>query len=183
MAQHNNHNRAKTEQFLQLFSQHQQAIRAYIGALAPSKSDGDDIMQETSLALWNKWDRYDQSRGFMQWACGVARLEVLRQRRRVATGKLWFNEKVLDLLAVDYEQNLGLIGDRLEALPNCLDRLSEKDRYYISMRYREGGSTKDLVAATGRPESTVYRSLGIIREQLRRCVDSFVSSGSYPETT
>ena len=170
----------KAERFLHLFSRHQQAIRTYIAVLTPGKADADDLMQETSLALWNKWETYDPQRSFVSWACGIARIEVLRHRRRLATSKMWFSEELIGLLASEYEKSESVYAARLEALPNCLDRLGERERNYIRLRYRSGGTIKSVIDATGRPQSTVYRMLSGIRDALRQCIDTYVATGSYP---
>lgn len=181
MGSESNESGDKAERFLQLFSRYQLPIRAFISTLVPSKSEGDDVMQETSMALWNKWDKYDPEKEFLPWACGMARIEVLRYRRRVATSKLWFSEELIALLATEYEKSESTHKQRLEVLPRCIERLSERDRQYITLRYQEGGTTKALVDATGKPRSSVYRHLGAIREKLRRCITTYLSTGSAPE--
>lgn len=173
----------KAERFLQLFSRYQQTIRSYIAVLTPGKSDADDLMQEASLALWNKWETYDSQRSFVSWACGVARIEVLRHQRRVATSKMWFTDELIELLANEYEREASVYTTRLEALPNCLARLDERQREYILLRYRTGGSIQSVIEATGRPQSTVYRMLARIRRVLRDCIETYVSTGTYPATT
>ncbi len=168
---------------MQLFSRHQQTIRSYIVVLTPGKSDADDLMQEASLALWNKWETYDPQRSFVSWACGVARFEVLRHRRRLATSKMWFTDELIELLASEYEQDANVYKTRLEALPNCVERLDKRQREYIRLRYRAGGSIRSVIDATGRPQSTVYRMLGGIRSLLRDCIETYVRTGTYPATS
>src|SRR5882762_7664700 len=93
--------RADAGSFVQLFSVHQRSVHAYVSTLVPSSADADDIMQETSLALWKKFQEFDPQRDFFRWACGVAFVTVLRFRRRTAKDKLWFNEEVLQLISAD----------------------------------------------------------------------------------
>src|SRR5262245_27178829 len=81
--------------FVQLFAQHQRGIHAYICTLVPNRVDADDVMQETSLVLWRKWEEFDCNREFIRWACGIAFNEVLKLRRRVATRRCYFNEELL----------------------------------------------------------------------------------------
>ena len=76
------HRKPDASEFVQLFSAHQRGVHAYISALVPSATDADDLMQETSLALWEKFDEFDPQRDFHRWACGVAYISVLRHRRR-----------------------------------------------------------------------------------------------------
>ena len=87
--------------FVQLFAQHQRGIHAYICTLVPNGVDADDVMQETSLVLWRKWEEFDREREFIRWACGIAFNEVLKLRRRVATRRYFFNEALLEQLSAE----------------------------------------------------------------------------------
>ena len=55
---------------------HQVQIFGYIYSLVRNFDDDDDLFQQTSLAMWNKYDKYDPGRSFVAWACVVARFEV-----------------------------------------------------------------------------------------------------------
>src|SRR5262245_34735681 len=71
--------------FLRLFAQHQRQIYAYILALVRDWTDADEAMQETSVALWEMFDQYEEGSRFASWACRIAYYRVLRlrqQRRR-----------------------------------------------------------------------------------------------------
>ena len=74
-----------TEQVQLLFVRHENSIRAFVRALQPSLSDGDDVMQETFLTISRKAATFEPGTDFVAWACGGARLKVLenfRQRKR-----------------------------------------------------------------------------------------------------
>ena len=102
--------RADAGSFVQLFSVHQRSVQAYISTLVPSSADADDIMQETSLALWQKFSEFDPERDFFRWACGVAFVAVLRYRRRTTKDKLWFNEELLQLISTDLLERKEFAG-------------------------------------------------------------------------
>ena len=46
------------ERFVRLLSQNEREIRRYIATLLPDRNAADDVMHETSIALWNKCDEY-----------------------------------------------------------------------------------------------------------------------------
>ncbi len=66
------------EEFVLLMTRHQRKIWRFINALLPAPNAADDVLQETSLVLWRKWEQFDTDREFLPWACGIARLQVLR---------------------------------------------------------------------------------------------------------
>src|SRR3954466_8216638 len=74
--------------FLRLFLQHERRLYAYILALLPNRADPDDVLQEVSLVLWDKFRDEAPPDDFTAWGCRVAYFKVLdfrkkRQRSRV----------------------------------------------------------------------------------------------------
>ena len=63
-------------EFLRAFTTNEPAVRAFVRRLVPSRTDADDILQEVSIVLWEKFDEFDRSGSFKSWACGIARIEA-----------------------------------------------------------------------------------------------------------
>jgi RNA polymerase sigma-70 factor (ECF subfamily) len=165
--------------FISEFAKNQHTVHAYIRALVFNRSDSEDIMQDVSITLWNKWNTFEPGTDFLKWACSVAFIEILRYRRKSAKDRLWFNEPLLELLAADFRENADTHATQLEALSSCIEKLNCEDRRLIEIRYREGGSVRGLADEYGKPQSTVYKMLLRIRQALRRCVDSTIAAQSH----
>src|SRR5262249_26097091 len=148
-------------------------------ALVPNRSDVDDIMQDVSLTLWNKWHSFQLGTDFLRWACAVAFIEILRYRRKSAKSQIWFSEPLMELIAADFREHADVQVLRLAALSTCVETLSHDDRWYIERRYRHEGSVQTLADECGKPISTVYKVLLRIRESLRRCVDRTIASQAH----
>jgi len=161
--------------FVQLFSVHQRSIHAYISTLVPGAADADDIMQETSLALWQKFSEFDPQRDFFRWACGVAYIAVLRYRRSAAKDKLWFNEELLELISSDLLERKDTRELRRQALSKCIKKLDSRERRFIDARYSAGSSVERVAQEFGRPANAVYRALSRIRDKLFDCITRTVS--------
>ena len=73
---------ARTEMLVRLLSRHQEQLFRYIFALLPHEEDARDVLQETSVALYRKFDDYDPDKPFLAWAYSFAFLEILKQRER-----------------------------------------------------------------------------------------------------
>ena len=167
--------KADAETFVQLFSLHQRSVHAYISTLVPGSADADDIMQETSIALWQKFQEYDPQRDFFRWACGVAFIAVLRHRRSTAKDKLWFNEELLESISTDLMERKDMLDLRRQALRECIKKLDSRQRQFIDARYRAGSSVERVAREVGRPAYTVYRILAKIRDNLFDCITRNVS--------
>src|SRR5689334_4799955 len=63
---------AAQQRFLSLFLRSEREIFRYVAALIPNVADAEDIVQQTALALWEKFDAYDPSQPFTPWACRFA---------------------------------------------------------------------------------------------------------------
>jgi RNA polymerase sigma-70 factor, ECF subfamily len=73
-------------EFVQHLTAGQRRLYAFIRSQVASRDDADEVMQQTTTVLWEKYDSFRPDGDFVRWACGVARLEVLthwRNRRRV----------------------------------------------------------------------------------------------------
>ncbi len=168
------------DRFVQLFAQNQLRLRAYIFTLVRDSSNADDVLQEASVALWKKRDTFDHRRDFFRWASGVALIEVLRFRRKTATDKLQFDEALIHTLALEYLDNADDCDRRRAALPDCLKKLSQQDRWLVSARYSSDITVAQIAEQLGRPLSTVYSSLVRIRETLYRCVQQTIAREAHP---
>ena len=165
---------------MQLFAQHQRSIHAYIYSLVPSRVDADDVMQETSLVLWRKWGEFDPSRDFIRWACGIAFHEVLKLRRKAATNRCFFDEELLEQLAVEVMRQSDELERRQVALLSCLNKLGTRDRELIERRYLEKTTARKVADELDRPASTVYKALARIRNSLFECVERTVAQEAHP---
>src|SRR5678816_4304895 len=69
---HSEDKNAAQQRFLSLFLRSEREIFRYVAALVPNMADAEDIVQQTALALWEKFDSYDPSQPFTPWACRFA---------------------------------------------------------------------------------------------------------------
>lgn len=171
---------ANVEQFVRLFAKWQSGIQAYIWTLVPNRTDADDLMQDAVVALWQKWPEFDQDRDFFRWACGIAFVEVLRYRRKTASQRLWFNEDLMERLAVEFVDQSELNELRTAALQSCLDKLDERDRKIIEARYHNGSTVQALAEELRRPVSTMYKMIARIRDRLHMCIEITIARQSHP---
>ena len=168
------------ERFVQLFAKHQRGIQAYLWTLVANRADADDLMQETSVALWRKWPEFDGEREFFPWACGIAFIEVLRYRRRVASRRLLFSDELLQTLAAEFIEEAGRYETRAAALHRCLEKLGERDRQIIEARYRFGATAQQVAEDLRRPVSTLYKMVARIRNRLHACIEVAIAQESHP---
>jgi RNA polymerase sigma-70 factor, ECF subfamily len=55
---------AAPQRFLSLFLRSQREIFRYVAAPVPNVTEAEEIVQQTALALWEKFDAYDSAQPF-----------------------------------------------------------------------------------------------------------------------
>lgn len=149
----------------------ERAIFRYVMAMVPSLAEAEDIVQDTALALWEKFDEYDRSKPFAPWACRFA-LNKVREHRRSqrARSRLLFSDELIDLLAQERVRHEQLLEHRREALVDCLQRLPAADQSLIEQHYHQNISVQQVAEGLLRTPDAVYKALQRIRRQLMECI-------------
>ena len=174
---------ARVEAFMRLFATHRRRVYQYILSLLPNLQDADDVLQETNIILWRKFDEYRDGTSFLAWASKVAYFEVLKHRRRLARagrGVVVLDDQVLEQLAADARDNQDQLEHVRDALQGCLKKLSPTDQKLIAFRYGAGAKGRDVAEQLGRPANSVYKSLGRIRAALLECVTRTLRLSEWP---
>ncbi len=167
MPETQNHN----AQFVRLFVEAQPEIYRYILALTPDMHEAQEILQNTAVALWQKFDQYDATQPFVAWACRFAYYQTLKQRQLTRRPVRYLSHDVLAIVAEERLKHGGHLDERRAALADCLAKLPENDRKLLDMRYGERTTIQDLARQSGQSANVLYKALDRIRRTLHDCVD------------
>src|SRR3974390_1960485 len=63
---------AAQQRFLSLFLRSEREVFRYVASMVPNVPDAEDIVQQTALTLWEKFEAYDPAQPFTPWACRFA---------------------------------------------------------------------------------------------------------------
>lgn len=167
--------------FVRLFAEHERRIRVYLFCLLPSANEVDEVMQEVSAVLWEKFDQLEDDSGFLPWAYQVAKYEVLMFRRSRARDRLVFSESTLKCLTSDYsEENEGVRDSQRKALEHCLSELREADKRLLMASYNREMKISQLADELKQTANSLYKSVGRLRQRLVKCMQKRIQT---PETT
>jgi RNA polymerase sigma-70 factor (ECF subfamily) len=162
----------RSKLFLRLFLQNERRLYAYILTLLPNRADADDVLQEASLTLWDKFDAASPPTDFLAWARRVAYYKVLdfykkagRARTRLSAA---FLERVAE--AASEQAEVLQLDDRRAALTACVEKLNPRDRELLARRYADGATTQSTSEQLGRSVEAVYKALMKLRNLLYNCV-------------
>ena len=144
----------KNRLFLRQFLQNQRRLYAYILTILPNRADADDVLQEASLVMWDKFDELDPPADFLAWARRVAYYKVLdcyKSGRRLRTR---LGRVMLDRVAESAAEQADVLqlDERREALAACLAKLRPA---FAS----DGSITAGWISPRLRPMPTPLRSV------------------------
>jgi RNA polymerase sigma-70 factor (ECF subfamily) len=159
------------EEFVELLTRYQQRIFLFIFSLLPNRSNAEDVLQETTLLLWQKFGEYEPGSNFKAWAYKIAYYKVLEFVRRQSSDRHRFSDEFTERVAAMAGGELPNITQaRQMALTRCLEKLPSKDRDVIRRRYRPGGSVRAVAEELGRSTRGIYKVLGRAHRLLHHCV-------------
>jgi RNA polymerase sigma-70 factor (ECF subfamily) len=164
---------AQNEQFVRLFARNQPSIFGYILSLLPNWTDAEDVLQQTSMVLWQKFDEFrqdDPNSDFTRWACGIARYKILNYRKKQGRDKHLFSQNLLEILAEESLNSIPHLNAERRALASCLDKLNHRSRQLIHSCYAGTKTIKEIAVQLGRTPNSLYKALNRIRGQLLSCV-------------
>lgn len=158
------------DQFVKNWTRCEPRVFAYIYTLAPNWSDAQDILQETSVVLWNKLDEFVPGTDFVRWACRVAYFEVQKYRHRQHTQAKLLSESFLDFVADRMSESSDELQAMMAALGPCVEKLKLSERQLVRDHFILGANVKDAAAQVGISVDAAYKSLQRIRRKLFECV-------------
>ena len=171
------HADALQRRFLPLLTQHQRRVFAYIFTLVPNRTDAEDILQDTTITLWEKFETFEPGSDFVAWACQIAYWKVRNARRKYARSPIIHDDALLSSIADKLAATQKDRDDRHDALAQCLDKLSDRDHELVMSRYETDATVKDVAKHTGRTLDAAYKALSRIRRALLDCVTLRLEGG------
>jgi RNA polymerase sigma-70 factor (ECF subfamily) len=122
---------ADQQRFLSLFLKSEREIFRYVAALVPNVSDADDIVQQTAITLWEKFDDYDPERPFTPWACRFALNKTRQWIERRRRWQILLDNGLAEELEQRREELRPELEMRLNKLEGCLGKLPDEQRALI----------------------------------------------------
>ena len=157
--------------FIRLWTAAQPAVSRYVRSLVRDRAVADEVLQETSLVLFRRFDEYDEQRPFVAWALGIARFQVLSLKRDAARSRVAFDSELLAQFTETWAELTPEVFDRSLFLQDCIQRLAARARQMVRLRYYDELTAEEIAQQVGGTGAAVRVALQRIRQQLRECVE------------
>ena len=154
-------------------AEHISYLRSVANKMAPDFSQADDLVQETLLVAMQKAETFDTSREIRPWLVGILRNLARRAwRRAMQEDKLKYDGLAEFMDQISEEPSEIFSDEARNRLEQCLDRLQERARKILNLRYTVGMRSHEIGSVVGSTGAAVRVALGRIRQRLRECIGS-----------
>ncbi len=147
-------------------------IRAYIAGMGIASHEVDDVAQDVYVELFRNFHRVPSDVAIERWIKGIARNLCLNHIRRISRRGRLHREALVEILATA-DSPLEKKGEQKSmqfALDGCCEKLPEKSRRILLLRYTEDLPSAKIAEAINSTAEAVRVALHRIRAQLKDCI-------------
>ena len=160
------------ERLSRLWGESEALVQAFVFSGIRDFQDAEDVVQQVALTVARRFDEYDESRPFVAWAIWLAKSRIADYYRDRGRERRVFSEAILNQIAAVLVQRQPERSARQEALEQCIEKLPQKSRRLIELRYMEQKSVESVAKAIDSTTGAVRVMLFRIRDMLADCIQS-----------
>lgn len=159
----------RTEEREALYTAYSEKVRGYVFGKVANRHDAEDLVSDVFLKAYEKYPTFDADRASVStWLYTITRNTVIDYFRTHRPG-VELPEDLPDAAGID---DSLLQRESLQALGEALNRLDERLRALIVLRYGKGLSLKDTAARLGVSYAYVKILHSNALKTLRECFEA-----------
>lgn len=163
--------------FEEIVRLHQADVRILVRRHFLSAAEADEVSQEIFVQVYRGLSRFRGDSSLRTWILGIARnqirVHIRNETRRRRRSESIISPELLESSVtandVDPFQN-GNALEELDALRDCITRLSDRHRRLVELAYFERQSAEIIAADASLSPGAIRMSLMRIRKQLAACI-------------
>ena len=157
--------------FSRLLVANQRRIYGFIFTLVHDRVAAEDILQDVSALLWQKFDKFEPGTDFAAWGMAVSRLTIMNWRRKQNAIPLPLDDRQFSLLADEAVAVSCQYESRRSALRKCLQEVEVPGRELLTARFEMSQSVALIADQMGRSRVAIYKRLNRIQSLLLDCIN------------
>ena len=155
--------------FAALFGFYAPRIKSMLMRMGATADAGEDLAQETMLAIWRKATYYDPGRASaLAWVYTIARNLRIDLLRREKLAALYATDAPVAAEEPDRPDALFNAAQCSERISTALDQLPAEQVRVVKLSFFEGRAHSDIAALLDLPVGTVKSRLRLGMERLRK---------------
>ena len=163
------------ERLTRLWLEAEPSVQAFVFAAVNGVHNAEDVVQQVAFTVARRFDEYDGTRPFIAWALWLSKSRIADHYRKQGRERLVFSEALMDQLAEALVVQQPERTARHEALEHCLDKLPEKSRQLLALRYEDDAPMERVAEAIESSAGAVRVMLFRIRNLVADCVNNELS--------
>jgi RNA polymerase sigma-70 factor (ECF subfamily) len=159
-----------------LGEQYRPMVVAYLRSLVNDAELAEDLAQETILAAYQSFDKFERGANFGAWLRGIARNKALHNRRTESRRIIIADSEIIAGMESVYSAFDNPSPDsptwlhRLERIRNCVQKLSEKLREAMVQVYENNQTIEAAAQSLQTSADALAQRLSRARSLVARCV-------------
>jgi len=156
------------------FLEQRLALHAFVLGLIRHPQDAEDIVQEVWIRYGRAIENGKPIEHIPSWCRGVARNLILHYWRARRTGRVIFDQELLDKVEQAFDeapQAADTTEELQERLRACLSRISPDSLQLLQMKYRDRLTSESIGSKLNRTSAAVLTALSRLRKWLRNCME------------
>ena len=158
------------DQLVELMTQFQGRLYAYLLSLTADADAANDVLQETNVVLWKESRQYQPGTNFKAWAFRIAHFQYMAYRQRRLRDKVVFSDEIINRLAMESRQLDEDYDGRAAALARCLEKIQPRSREALRLRYADDVAVQEMATRMNRTSNAVSQLLFRARHWLIQCI-------------
>jgi RNA polymerase sigma-70 factor, ECF subfamily len=167
------------ERLARLWGKAEGSVQAFVFSAVSGFQDAEDVVQDVALTVARRFHEYETSRPFVAWALWLAKSHIVDRYRKRGRERLLFSDNLLDQIAAVLAERQPEQSARQAALEWCLEKLPEKSRRLLDLRYVEESSAEFVAQQMKSTPASVRVMLFRIRDVLANCIQSQVAQAEH----
>lgn len=156
--------------FTRLWIDAQHTLTGFVTLHVHDYASVDDIVQDVASQATENFDQYDPARPFGAWLIGIARMRIAESYRKKGRSPIVFSNDIMESITQAFIDAQPESTDRLDALRDCMGKLSDRHRRVIDLRYTRQKSSEQIAEQVGGSSEAIDSMLYRIRLALRQCI-------------
>ncbi len=129
------------------------------------------MLQQVALTAARRFGEFDSTRPFVAWALWLAKSRVADYYRKKDRERHVFSDAVLDQLGDFLSERHSETALRQLALEHCIEKLPEKSRRILDMRYVDDLPISEIAVGVKSTTGAVRAMLFRVRDALAACIE------------
>ena len=166
----------RRDEVLKLFLNNNSMLSAYAYVLVEDWEIVQEALQEAALYMCHHWKKFTPGTNFGAWARTVTKMRcreiITREKRERLKADALRRDLEECIPSENWDRHSADAAHRKAALARCMEKLPDRYRQLLKLRYLDGHRVKVVAELVKRKSiDSVYMALSRARRWLRECVE------------